>query len=253
MTLTPGGRACRSPKARVPGKGFCPAGEVLLRRRGFAAGGGVSRRRGFITPERFYYAGEVLPPEGGCPAGEVLLRRRGFTTPERPPLCEGAAPKGLLKAAAPGGQGRPFRREGACPLGRAGQSRRGFFAGERGLCRGVRRPARGRRKACRLRRRGRCNFFGRAASQRGRRGQSSPALRRRPLGPGAKPGRPLRAGGRSAGGCSPLPQNPRKGSAPGGRSPFCPSRPVFFHLYLQEEVQPCSPSTKSIRPAPAWS
>ena len=140
MTLTPGGRACRSPKAGVPGKGFCPAGEVLLRRR------------------------------GGCPAGEVLLRRRGFTTPERPPLCEGAAPKGLLKAAAPGGQGRPFRRGCACPLGRAGQSRRGFFAGERGLCRGVRRPARGRRKACRLRRRGRCNFFGRAASQRGRRG-----------------------------------------------------------------------------------
>ena len=228
MTLTPGGRACRSPKAGVPGKGFCPAGEVLLRRR------------------------------GGCPAGEVLLRRRGFTTPERPPLCEGAAPKGLLKAAAPGGQGRPFRRGCACPLGRAGQSRRGFFAGERGLCRGVRRPARGRRKACRLRRRGRCNFFGRAASQRGRRGQSSPALlagpeRPTPLWPGAKPGRPLRAGGRSAGGCSPLPQNPRKGSVPGGRSPFCPSRPVFFHLYLQEEVQPCSPSTKSIRPPPAWS
>ena len=50
----------------------------------------LSRRRGFITPERgypagegFYHAGEVLPPEGGCPAGGgypaggFLPRRRG--------------------------------------------------------------------------------------------------------------------------------------------------------------------------------
>lgn len=48
MTLTPGGRACRSPKARVPGKGFCPAGEGF-----YYAGGGV------VPPERFYYAGEA--------------------------------------------------------------------------------------------------------------------------------------------------------------------------------------------------
>ena len=39
---------------------------ILSRRRGFItperfyyAGGGLSRRRGFITPERFYYAGEA--------------------------------------------------------------------------------------------------------------------------------------------------------------------------------------------------
>ena len=196
MTLTPGGRACRSPKARVPGKGFCPAGEG------------------------FYYAG------GG------LSRRRGFITPERPPLCEGAAPKGLLKAAAPGGQGRPFRRGGACPLGRAGQSRRGFFAGERGLCRGVRRPARGRRKACRLRRRGRCNFFGRAASQRGRRGQSSPALRRGPsgrrrFGPVRSPAGPCGPAAAAPGAAAPCRKTPGRGVGRAGVPPFAPPARCF--------------------------
>ena len=78
----------------------------------------LSRRRGFITPE------------GG------LSRRRGFITPERPPLCEGAAPKGLLKAAAPGGQGRPFRR-GALALWGGRDNPDGAFSQGRGAFAGV--------------------------------------------------------------------------------------------------------------------
>ncbi len=240
MTLTPGGRACRSPKARVPGKGFCPAGEVLL------------RRRGFITPERFYHAGGGLSRRRG-----FLPRRRGFTTPERPPLCEGAAPKGLLKAAAPGGQGRPFRR-GCLPFGEGGTIPTGLFRRGEGPLPGCPPPRERAAEGLPPETAGKVQLFWTRCVSKGKTGPEQPGAaagpkRPTPLWPGAKPGRPLRAGGRSAGGCSPLPQNPRKGSAPGGRSPFCPSRPVFFHLYLQEEVQPCSPSTKSIRPAPAWS
>ena len=222
MTLTPGGRACRSPKARVPGKGFCPAGEG------------------------FYYAG------GG------LSRRRGFITPERPPLCEGAAPKGLLKAAAPGGQGRPFRRGGRLPFGEGGTIPTGLFRRGEGPLPGCPPPRERAAEGLPPETAGKVQLFWTRCVSKGKTGPKQPGAaagpkRPTPLWPGAKPGRPLRAGGRSAGGCSPLPQNPRKGGVPGGRSPFCPSRPVFFHLYLQEEVQPCSPSTKSIRPPPAWS
>ena len=207
----------------------------------------LSRRRGFITPE------------GGCPAGEVLLRRRGFITPERPPLCEGAAPKGLLKAAAPGGQGRPFRRGGGrLPFGEGGTIPTGLFRRGEGPLPGCPPPRERAAEGLPPETAGKVQLFWTRCVSKGKTGPKQPGAaagpkRPTPLGPGAKPGRPLRAGGRSAGGCSPLPQNPRKGGVPGGRSPFCPSRPVFFHLYLQEEVQPCSPSTKSIRPPPAWS
>ena len=227
---------------------------ILSRRRGFItperfyyAGGGLSRRRGFLprrrgftTPERFYHAGEV------------------FTTPERPPLCEGAAPKGLLKAAAPGGQGRPFRRGGRLPFGEGGTIPTGLFRRGEGPLPGCPPPRERAAEGLPPETAGKVQLFWTRCVSKGKTGPKQPGAaagpkRPTPLWPGAKPGRPLRAGGRSAGGCSPLPQNPRKGSAPGGRSPFCPSRPVFFHLYLQEEVQPCSPSTKSIRPPPAWS
>ena len=202
MTLTPGGRACRSPKARVPGKGFCPAGEVLLRRRGFAAGGGLSRRRGFITPER-------------------------------PPLCEGAAPKGLLKAAAPGGQGRPFRAGGRLPFGEGGTIPAGLFRRGEGPLPGCPPPRERAAEGLPPETAGKVQLFWTRCVSKGKTGPEQPGAaagpkRPTPLWPGAKPGRPLRAGGRSAGGCSPLPQNPRKGGCAGRAFPLLPLPPGVF-------------------------